>query len=352
LKSRLISPELDENTTLTGSWPLQTIYSMHSVSSSWCRDPGPSRSLIFSEPKVQSLMNKFQLDSKDFYEVLKTKSRDYIFQTIIMKRVDDKGNLLLSKTSSKQDMINALIKDDYELTRSRYRVYANEVQTLLTEKLTFSFNKATDGDKECVHLSNNGNRMILTNNQLRNLNPMTHLSKEIVDFILLQYTQRNQRSCILYDSIHQVQTKRNLYLGSDYFDIIFETSNTRNDILQYDNISIMNYNSTTRNWSVFVLETYSKVIFVYPTSIYTTENLRYYETLLNKHFCLQPKWKCVKTTEVLTLPDYTDPFDSGVFVLMALKYYTLQCPLIITRDDTQDLRWYLCLEILGSEIMN
>jgi hypothetical protein len=59
LQNRYHCPVLDANSTLTTPWPDQHIFSMHSVTSSWCRDPGPSRSNVLSQPKVQTKSNDF-----------------------------------------------------------------------------------------------------------------------------------------------------------------------------------------------------------------------------------------------------------------------------------------------------
>ena len=52
----------------------------------------------------------------------------------------------------KNDMIKITIKDDNEIVRSRFQIYASEIEHLLQQKLTISFYKVSDESKVVVTL--------------------------------------------------------------------------------------------------------------------------------------------------------------------------------------------------------
>ena len=49
-------------------------------------------------------------------------------------------------------MIKTIIKDDYEIVRSRFQIYASEIEHLLQHKLTISLYKVSDESKVVVAL--------------------------------------------------------------------------------------------------------------------------------------------------------------------------------------------------------
>jgi hypothetical protein len=64
-------------------------------------------------------------------------------------------------------MIKTIIKDDYEIVRSRFQIYASVIEHLLQHKLTISLYKVSDESKVVVALIFSEEKLSL-NSQSRN----------------------------------------------------------------------------------------------------------------------------------------------------------------------------------------
>ena len=347
----------DTSTAVSFQWPTEYVYALPSVTSSWSREVRPYRSQILSSnPMIQNKLKIYKETTNPYYRELTQRSSTYLYYSIIQTRIDDKGNLLATKSSTKGQMITKIMNDDYELYRQIFRAMIPEVKDLLHKKLNQQYSGALEGDQCCVKCCDNGITITLTNDDIRCFKENTPLSESVVNYVMFVSNYCGKRSQSAYNSLNSETRgfevlKLILYLPSINVQNIstFESLRRQNIVLEsYNKVIIPGIDNEFWTWFCIDVKNQS-VIYYNPSrasSISKTE-LKNKTYLIKQLFNIHDFKSEFPPVNILSLPSSITYQDSGIYCLCTIHSFINQYPFIATQEDTKLLRDNCCLDLLS-----
>lgn len=346
-------------------WPEQLAAAMHSVRSTWQRDPMPSRTFAAADDDLRAILNEYETKANQYYTVyMDAKFTVDRLKQMLKQRLSGTGQKL-ALGGVKASLITRVQQSDRAYLAVLYKTLKPENIYLLTTVLYRPYRSAEEST--LVKATSTDKSLTLTLQQIRQFSANHVLRFEVMRFLIHLFNERMKRMIEVHFSLHGTEDKYQA-LKNNLF-MCFPSANLAGipplevqDLYKVYLCFKLSDDVDRDDWVGLVVDFERKCVYyidpklsgdVALTPELQVELLGYeltiYEWLQRSQYPVEPRFPCrIYPKEEHCFEVIQNEVDAGIYVIVMIDMIFHDCPRYFSQFDTYTFRQNLCYSVLNN----